>query len=129
MLFRSNDTATTEIYTACYTLSLHDALPISAARLLGGLLDRCRRAERGRRSRLRAAFRARRHHVGARRRGAGDTHQHKRDLGRAFHSQMLIDAALIRPAVIDAQPSQIAGPSSPAAIRCERSGRGMRARK
>ena len=28
MLFRSNDTATTEIYTACYTLSLHDALPI-----------------------------------------------------------------------------------------------------
>ena len=31
MLFRSNDTATTEIYTACYTLSLHDALPISAA--------------------------------------------------------------------------------------------------
>ena len=29
MLFRSNDTATTEIYTACYTLSLHDALPIS----------------------------------------------------------------------------------------------------
>jgi hypothetical protein len=23
-----NDTATTEIYTACYTLSLHDALPI-----------------------------------------------------------------------------------------------------
>ena len=29
MLFRSNDTATTEIYTAFYTLSLHDALPIS----------------------------------------------------------------------------------------------------
>ena len=29
MLFRSNDTATTEIYTACYTLSLLDALPIS----------------------------------------------------------------------------------------------------
>ena len=28
MLFRSNDTATTEIYTAQYTLSLHDALPI-----------------------------------------------------------------------------------------------------
>ena len=28
MLFRSNDTATTEIYTRFYTLSLHDALPI-----------------------------------------------------------------------------------------------------
>ena len=28
MLFRSNDTATTEIYTALNTLSLHDALPI-----------------------------------------------------------------------------------------------------
>ena len=28
MLFRSNDTATTEIYTSWYTLSLHDALPI-----------------------------------------------------------------------------------------------------
>ena len=27
MLFRSNDTATTEIYTVPYTLSLHDALP------------------------------------------------------------------------------------------------------
>ena len=30
MLFRSNDTATTEIYTAVNTLSLHDALTISA---------------------------------------------------------------------------------------------------
>ena len=29
MLFRSNDTATTEIYTRTYTLSLHDALPIT----------------------------------------------------------------------------------------------------
>ena len=29
MLFRSNDTATTEIYTDYFTLSLHDALPIS----------------------------------------------------------------------------------------------------
>ena len=29
MLFRSNDTATTEIYTLLYTLSLHDALPLS----------------------------------------------------------------------------------------------------
>ena len=33
MLFRSNDTATTEIYTRFYTLSLHDALPISSATL------------------------------------------------------------------------------------------------
>ena len=31
MLFRSNDTATTEIYTSPHTLSLHDALPISVA--------------------------------------------------------------------------------------------------
>ena len=30
MLFRSNDTATTEIYTWYDTLSLHDALPIYA---------------------------------------------------------------------------------------------------
>ena len=30
MLFRSNDTATTEIYTPRHTLSLHDALPICA---------------------------------------------------------------------------------------------------
>ena len=29
MLFRSNDTATTEIYTIQHTLSLHDALPIA----------------------------------------------------------------------------------------------------
>ena len=29
MLFRSNDTATTEIYTPSNTLSLHDALPVS----------------------------------------------------------------------------------------------------
>ena len=44
MLFRSNDTATTEIYTLHYTLSLHDALPISVparevlARLKNGLV-------------------------------------------------------------------------------------------
>ena len=37
MLFRSNDTATTEIYTDYYTLSLHDALPIFAA--AGSRLD------------------------------------------------------------------------------------------
>ena len=35
MLFRSNDTATTEIYTTVHTLSLHDALPISLDRRLG----------------------------------------------------------------------------------------------
>ena len=35
MLFRSNDTATTEIYTQQDTLSLHDALPIFAALLSG----------------------------------------------------------------------------------------------
>ena len=33
MLFRSNDTATTEIYTTVHTLSLHDALPISMGAL------------------------------------------------------------------------------------------------
>ena len=33
MLFRSNDTATTEIYTVPYTLSLHDALPIADGHL------------------------------------------------------------------------------------------------
>ena len=32
MLFRSNDTAPTEIYTLLYTLSLHDALPISPSK-------------------------------------------------------------------------------------------------
>ena len=39
MLFRSNDTATTEIYTTLDTLSLHDALPISASPNFGLLLD------------------------------------------------------------------------------------------
>ena len=39
MLFRSNDTATTEIYTPVNTLSLHDALPIyDAAPKLGSVL-------------------------------------------------------------------------------------------
>ena len=41
MLFRSNDTATTEIYTTEHTLSLHDALPISVdARADRELTDR-----------------------------------------------------------------------------------------
>src|SRR3546814_13007393 len=31
VFFFFNDTATTEIYTYCHTLSLHDALPISPA--------------------------------------------------------------------------------------------------
>ena len=34
MLFRSNDTATIEIYTQRDTLSLHDALPISGGELI-----------------------------------------------------------------------------------------------
>ena len=34
MLFRSNDTATTDIYTVRNTLSLHDALPICSKRIL-----------------------------------------------------------------------------------------------
>ena len=34
MLFRSNDTATTEIYTVMNTLSLYDALPICVQRYL-----------------------------------------------------------------------------------------------
>ena len=34
MLFRSNDTATTEIYTSLHTLSLHDALPIFGERVV-----------------------------------------------------------------------------------------------
>ena len=39
MLFRSNDTATTEIYTQRDTLSLHDALPISLAHPLNCRAD------------------------------------------------------------------------------------------
>src|SRR3546814_3700508 len=35
MFFFFNDTATTDIYTYCYTLSLHDALPIYLATDLG----------------------------------------------------------------------------------------------
>src|SRR3546814_10905291 len=46
MFFFFNDTATTEIYTYLHTLSLHDALPISAA---GGRLDRVGRIARDRR--------------------------------------------------------------------------------
>ena len=38
MLLRSNDTATTEIYTVTNTLSLHDALPISFGALVGAAL-------------------------------------------------------------------------------------------
>ena len=41
MLFRSNDTATTEIYTHSDTLSLHDVLPITSRSSAGtsSLLD------------------------------------------------------------------------------------------
>ena len=45
MLFRSNYTATTEIYTAQYTLSLHDALPIFWPATLYGSLKRMIEAE------------------------------------------------------------------------------------
>ena len=37
MLFRSNDTATTEIYTQAYTLSPHDALPITGRTVAANL--------------------------------------------------------------------------------------------
>ena len=48
--------------------------------------------------------------------------------GRSVSSpQVLIDAALSMPAVTEAAPSQIAGAVSPLAMRCERSGTGMRA--
>ena len=40
MLFRSNDTATTEIYTRPYTLSLHDALPFSVSAISPRLLPK-----------------------------------------------------------------------------------------
>ena len=46
MLFRSNDTATTEIYTQAYTLSLHDALPIAAGRGARARIPRPGRAGR-----------------------------------------------------------------------------------
>src|SRR3546814_18134008 len=36
LFFFCNDTATTEIYTYCHTLSLHDALPIYPVPVLGG---------------------------------------------------------------------------------------------
>ena len=44
MLFRSNDTATTEIYTVMNTLSLHDALPIFEA-AIRGRVERKEKAE------------------------------------------------------------------------------------
>ena len=39
VLFRSNDTATTEIYTVLHTLSLHDALPVWLLRQYNPDLD------------------------------------------------------------------------------------------
>ena len=45
MLFRSNDTATTEIYTLNDTLSLHDALPVSTELARGLLPDRVPHAD------------------------------------------------------------------------------------
>src|SRR5436305_879380 len=66
------------------------------------------------------------HHVGGRGGGAGHAHQYQSDLRGAFH--VVIEAALMRPAVTDAAPSQIAGAISPFAMRCDRSGMGKRAR-
>src|SRR5213596_2462634 len=68
--FFFNDTATTEIYTRPYTLSLHDALPIS-----GLAAADARRGAAGRAGRLAANRRARRaglrvSHRAARERGA-----------------------------------------------------------
>src|SRR5881275_3063431 len=40
MSFFFNDTATTEIYTVPYTLSLPDALPISGAQVVGAVVGR-----------------------------------------------------------------------------------------
>ena len=45
MLFRSNDTATTEIYTGIHTLSLHDALPIYLGHACLRQVDLPRRAQ------------------------------------------------------------------------------------
>src|SRR3546814_2327341 len=57
--FFFNDTATTEIYTYCHTLSLHDALPIYQARQqLGDGLCPCRGVAR----RARAGGEKGRHH-------------------------------------------------------------------
>src|SRR5213075_3546191 len=56
--FFFNDTATTEIYTTRHTLSLHDALPISAGRLRRRL--RRHRRDRGQR-RGRAGLRSEEH--------------------------------------------------------------------
>src|SRR3546814_16136688 len=46
-LFSFNDTATTQIYTFLHTLSLHDALPISAGRTMGLSAGRPYRASIG----------------------------------------------------------------------------------
>src|SRR5213596_4246153 len=58
IIFFFNDTATTEIYTRPYTLSLHDALPISARRGRGQAQGHARRAQ-GRVGRLPARRQAR----------------------------------------------------------------------
>src|SRR3546814_19426308 len=46
-LFVFNDTATTEIYTYCHTLSLHDALPISRRWAQAAIASGRRRATPG----------------------------------------------------------------------------------
>ena len=77
---------------------------------------------------LRGAIVARHHRIAAGADG-GDAHEQQRDLGRALHLKPhnVIDAALSTPAASEASPSQMAGAISPAAIRFDRSGMGMRA--
>src|ERR1700693_6010574 len=69
---------------------------------------------------------------------AGCGHQGERDLGGSLHApapgcpapaQYEIAAALSAPAATEANPSEIAGARSPAAMRCGRLGIGMRTTK
>ncbi len=63
---------------------------------------------------------------GGRRRDLRPTRPALAELGAMLgHDQVIIDAALSAPAESEARPSQIAGASSPAAIRCDRFGTGI----
>src|SRR5437588_5606574 len=66
--------------------------------------------------------------VAARHGDAERAHDDEADLCRAFHG-VVIEAALSRPAVTEARPTHSAEAISPAAIRLDSSGSGMRARK
>src|SRR3546814_14254430 len=82
--FFFNDTATTEIYTYCHTLSLHDALPISSiARHSGGGAAPAIPACRGGRSSEWPGFRRSRHHRRRRSRTACGHAAQRRQIGRA----------------------------------------------